>query len=271
MDSETLGDIQKEYETIEAGQVFIPGLPIIVRLDGRSFSTFTRSLAKPYDKRLSDLMIATTTYLVKETSARVGYTQSDEITLVIHNADSRAEPFFGGRKQKIISTIAALANAYFNKYLAAYLPEKKHLIPTLDCRAWCVPTLEYAAANLLWRENDATRNSISMAANTVYSHKELHGKHTGEKQEMLFQKGINWNDYPVFFKRGTYVFRVKKEVKFSTEEIAKLPPKHMARTNPDFLVERYVVEASLFPQLGKVTNKVDALFNGLAPILKTEE
>lgn len=86
---------------------------------------------------------------------------------------------------------------------------------------------------------------------------------------MLFQKGINFNDYPSFFKRGSYVRRVKKFIKFSTEELEKLPAKHEARMNPDLTVERSVVERVELPPITKIVNRVDVFFNGADPAMAT--
>ena len=129
-----------------------------------------------------------------------------------------------------------------------------------------MPTLSEASNVFLWREYDATKNSIQMAAHHYYSHKELLGKHTGDMQEMLFQKGINWNDYPAFFKRGSFFQRKKKMIKFSDVELENLPAKHAARTNPDLKVERSVIEEVNMPPFGKVTNRVGVIFNGEEPI-----
>src|SRR5215471_4222370 len=76
-----LAERMKRYEATEAGRRLMPLLPALARLDGRAFHNFVRGLARPYDKRLSDLMIDTATFLVRETNAVAGYTQSDEITL----------------------------------------------------------------------------------------------------------------------------------------------------------------------------------------------
>lgn len=260
-----LGDRQKLYEGIEANRILIPKLPIMSRLDGRAFHTFCRGLKRPYDKRFSDLMIKVTKALVEETNAIVAHTSSDEISLVLYTDKIKSQLFFDGRIQKITSVTAAMASAYFNKYLPEYIPEKASKLAFFDCRVWNVPSLEEAANCLLWRELDATKNSISMAGQAVYSHKELQYKHAGDIQEMLFQKGINWNDYPAFFKRGSYIRRIPKSIKFSTEEIDKLPAKHLARSNPDLLFERQVIETVEYPPLNKVTNRVEVLFKGAEP------
>ena len=265
---DSLGDRQKAYEMSEAGRMLIPSLPIVCRLDGRSFSKFTKGLKRPYDERMSNLMCATAKFIAEETNAKVVYTQSDEISVVLYTDNPISQVFFDGRVQKLTSVIASMGTAYFNKHLATYLPEKADKLPMFDCRVWNVPTLDEAANCILWRELDATKNSISMAAQAYYSHKELHGKNGSEKQEMLFKKGINWDKYPSFFKRGSYFRRVNKLVKFTTEEIDKLPAKHEARKNPNLMVERSLVEGVEFPPLNKVANKVDVLFFGATPSKK---
>lgn len=105
-----------------------------------------------------------------------------------------------------------------------------------------------------------------MAARAVYSDKELHKKHGGQQQEMLFQKGINWNDYPSFFKRGTYYQRRKVSREFTADELELLPAKHEARTNPDLLVERQeYVQLEMRP-FGQVANRTAVVFCGAEPV-----
>lgn len=265
--SDTLGDRMKAFEMAEAGRMLIPGLPIMCRLDGRSFSQFTKGLKRPYDERMSSLMCATAKFIAEETNAKIVYTQSDEISVVLYTDNLESQTFFDGRIQKLTSVIASMATAYFNKHLSAYLPEKANKLPMFDCRVWNLPSLEEVCKCLLWRELDATKNSISMAAQHYYSHKELHEKNGSEKIEMLHKKGIIWDKYPSFFKRGSYLRRVTRLVKFSSEELEKLPEKHEARINPDLMVERSVVENVEFPPLTKVSNRVDTLFKGIEPIV----
>ncbi len=260
----------KMYEGIEAGRKLIPLLPIVARLDGRSFSRFTGNLQRPFDTRLSQLMMKTTMCLVEEIDALVGYTQSDEISLVMFAEDFSRQVWFDGKIQKMVSNLAATASAYFNKNLAEFLPEKAHALPTFDCRVWNVPNKEEAVNALLWREQDATKNSVSMATRHYYSHKEMDNQGRADMMEMLYKKGINWNDYPAFFKRGTYIQRVKRKGKFTTDEIESLPPKHAARTNPDLEIERSVIATVDMPPLGRVMNRVDVIFNGAIPILANE-
>lgn len=263
---DALGDRMKMYERVEAERMAMPLLPVLARLDGRAFSSFTRGMERPYDVRMHACMLTTTKKLVEETNAVCGYTQSDEITLAWYSPNMKTQIYFDGRIQKMVSTLAAYCSVIFNELLAIELPEYKHKTPTFDCRVWQVPTLVEAANAFQWREFDATKNSISMAAQSVFSHKQLHKKHTGEMQEMLFQKGIYWNDYPDWFKRGSYVQRRKRIGKISPEELETLPPLHHARKNPDMEFERHEVRRLDLPPLSKISNPVDVLFWGMDPL-----
>jgi hypothetical protein len=160
---DSLGDRMKFYEKRYALN-FMPTVPVICRIDGRSFHTFTKGLPRPYDERLSKLMIATTKFLVEETNARCGYTQSDEITLAWYAQDFDTEIFFGAKMAKLISVVCSLATAYFNRRLVEFVPEKMHELAIFDNRAFEVPSTMEAVNHFVWREQDAIRNSIQMAA-----------------------------------------------------------------------------------------------------------
>jgi len=264
--NDTLGDRMKLYEGVEAGRRLMDQLPICARIDGKGFSKFTRDLARPYDERLSRLMVATTAHLVEETGALAGYTQSDEISLLWYSADPERQLWLDRRVQKLTSIVASMATAFFNARLPSFIAEKAAGTALFDARIWAVPTKDEAANAFLWRERDATKNSISMAARSVYSHAQLQDRTGSEMQELLFQKGINWNDYPAFFKRGTFVLRRTVTRAFTTAELELLPPKHEARRNPELLVERTEVQPVELPPFGKVTNRVGVLFAGETPV-----
>lgn len=261
-----LNDRMKMYEKFETGRRFLPKLPVVARLDGRSFHSFTRGLKRPFDERLSNLMVSVTKFLVEESNACIGYTQSDEISLVFYSDDVESQIYFDAKIFKMTSMLASVATAQFNRLLPEFIPEKTGQLPLFDCRVWSVPSKEEAANVLVWREQDATRNSISMAAQAYYSHKQLNGKNTDDMQEMLFQKGVNWNDYPAFFKRGVYVQRCKVVRRFTVDELEKLPPKHNARINPDLEIERTEIRVLDMPPLVRVENRVGIIFEGSDPI-----
>ncbi len=277
--NDDFGDRMKLYEMAEAGRRLMPLLPIMARIDGRSFSKFTARMDRPYDKQMSDLMIDTTKWLVEETNACIGYTQSDEISLTWYADNMNTQLFFDGRIQKMTSQLAALATVKFNNLLPKAffkggilssvqqdrMDELVNKLPTFDARVWNVPNIMEGSNVFLWREQDATKNSISMAARSYFSHNALMNKNGSEMQEMLFQRGVNWNSYPTFFKRGTYIQRRKVTRPFSAEEIEKLPLMHAARKNPDLVIERSQVQVIEMPPFGKVKNRPEVIYFGAEP------
>lgn len=268
MESDSFGDRMKLLEQAEAGRQLIPLLPIMIRLDGKGFHNWTKGLNRPYDIGLSTLMKETTRFLVEETNAKIGYTQSDEISLILYSDTYDSQPFFNGKIQKLNSVICSMTTAFFNHNVQKYVPAKIGKLAIFDCRIWNVPTQTEAVNTILWREQDASKNSISMAARHYFSHKQLQNKTGSEMQEMLFtEKNVNWNDYPAFFKRGTFIQRKKKMVKFSAEEINNLPEKHQARTNPDLVIERTVVEEIDMPKFSTVKNRNEVVFDGQDPVV----
>ncbi len=263
-----IGDRMKLYEGITAAQVLIPNLPVIVRIDGKSFHTWTRGLERPYSEPLQNLFDDVTSYLVSASNAVIGYTQSDEISLILWNYEKPdSQIMFDGNVAKLTSVLASMTTARFNQLAPMHLPRKAESLAFFDCRVWNVPSAEEAINCLIWRELDATRNSIQMAAQSFYSQKQLHKKNTAEMQEMLFQKGINWNDYPARFKRGAYIKRRLVERKFSTNELGVLPPQHEAHTNPNLMIQRHVMETLDLPPLLKVINRYQVVFEGVKPIV----
>ena len=146
------------------------------------------------------------------------------------------------------------------------MPNFANRLPTFDARVWVVPNRTEGANVFLWREWDATKNSLTMAASEYYSHKELHGKNGRDKHDMLHAKGVNWNDYPAFFKRGIYVQRRTVTKPFTAEELEQIPEKHEARTNPGLLVERSEYEAIDMPPFASVTNREAVIFEGATPV-----
>jgi tRNA(His) guanylyltransferase len=264
MAKEGLDDRCKSFELAEAGRRAMRGLPLLARLDGRAFHTFTRGLPRPYDPGLSHAMIETARYLVQEMLALVAYTQSDEITLAWYEPVQSASTYaFDGRFQKLASVLAGMASARFCQLVSEHVPSKASETPHFDCRVWQVPTLTEAAAVFVWREDDATKNSITMAALTCYTDRELEGMSSADKQELLFQKGINWNDYPAFFKRGTYLQRRQVSRQLTDEERARIPEPH--RPPLGAVVQRTQVVELELPPIRQVANAAAVLFEGVEP------
>lgn len=209
MKNKTLGERMKEYEAITDTKL-IDKLPVIIRLDGRAFHSFTKGFQKPFDDTLNDIMGKTMLFLCENISNCIfGYTQSDEITLVVYNPNIESNPWFDNRLEKIVSLSASLGTLAFNKYLMEKenIDERKLWKATFDARAFNVPVFE-VVNNIIWRQQDATKNSINCVAQANFSHKQLQGKNGSEMQDMLMlQKGINWNDTPTKYKRGMSCIR----------------------------------------------------------------
>lgn len=266
---DTLADRMKRFESVEAGRRLEPGSLALARMDGRAFSSYTRDLARPFDPRLSRLMIDLTRLLVAESAACAGYTQSDEITLVMAPAGEGSQIYFDGRLQKMVSQLAAQATAVFHHLLPEHLPEKAAArtptsLPTFDARVWPVPDRAVAADVLRWRQQDGVRNSVSMAARALFSAKALHQKDVHAMREMLREAGAPWEEQPDYFKRGTLIRRRTASRRFSAEELERLPPMHAARRDPELTVERTeLVECA--PDLRRVTNLEAVVFDGAEP------
>lgn len=270
---DALGKRMKIYEKAEK-QRFLPLLPVVARIDGNSFHTWCKNLDKPFDQDFIKIMQKTTRKLVQETNACIGYTQSDEISLVFYSDNPESQIFFDGKIFKMTSVLASMATAYFNK-IVEHAPTNLHCdvdkfyyrpLALFDCRVWQMPTKREVINYLIWRENDAVRNSIQAVGQANFSHKELHHKNQNEIQEMLFQeKNINWNDFSPAEKRGTYFSRQTVSRTFTVDEIDKLPPKHEARTNPNLIVTRHDVVKLELPKLTQVGNPIRVVFFGEAP------
>ena len=199
-----IGTRMKRYESS-----FRPTMPpksiVVVRVDGRAFHTFTRGLEKPFDNRFREAMLQTAQALCKAMpNAKLAYTQSDEISILLWDNDSvETQPWFDNDLSKLVSLSASLATVHFNRVIPADWASK---LPHFDARAFILPNPEEAVNYLLWRQQDATRNSIQMAARSLFSQKEVQGKNVSELMDMMFlQKGVNWDSYPTMNKRGACV------------------------------------------------------------------
>ena len=263
-----LGDRMKVYEAAEAARVLDPKLPIYARIDGRSFSTFTRSMRRPFDPRMTAAMIATTRHLVKETDARIGYTQSDETSLVWLYDKPDSEPLFGGKVHKLTSILASMAAASFQHELRqVFQPEDAAQLtaaaPHFDARVFQLPSKSEAVNALLWRALDARKNAMTAAARAVYPAKALHGADQARMRAMLSAKGIDFEGYPDSFKRGTWLRRVTFDRTLTADELERIPAQH--RPPPDAPVTRSDVREIAMPEFHTVTNRVEVVFDGAEP------
>jgi tRNA(His) 5'-end guanylyltransferase len=264
---DSLGDRMKAYESRETERTLMPGLPVIVRLDGRKFHKFTKGMPRPFYEPMSRAMIETARYLVEEVQPNFAYTQSDEITLGFWNDDPLAEQAHAGWVQKIVSLIAATASVRFFEEVLKTMPERAKKRPVFDARVFNLPNLTEAANCVLWRTWDCEKNSLTMAASAYYSPDELHKKSGSEKHEMLYAKGVNWADYPAFFKNGTFLRREIVERKMTPAELARIPEKHRP-SHSGVLIRRKVVEVEM-PKFGSLANPEDFLFYNAPVRLRT--
>lgn len=278
MSQDDLGDRIKSYEAVETGRAFAKGLPIYARIDGRSFSRFTKGMKRPFDLRMTDAMVMTTKGLVADTHARIGYTQSDEISLVWLYEAPESEILFGGKVHKLTSVLASLAAAHFMNALwtcfehhdvireALDFRSLAERVPHFDCRVFQLPSKTEAANAVLWRALDARKNAVSMATRAIYSAKDMHGKDQTDMREMLAGKGIDFESYPAKFKWGTFVQRRIFERSLTLEELARIPEKH--RPKPHEIVTRSEVKEIPMPDFVMVANREAVIFEGSKPVTR---
>lgn len=235
MKKDNLGKRMKSYEGVSRN-FLTRRLPVILRLDGKAFHTFTRGMERPFDEILIRAMQETAKFLCENIQGcKLAYTQSDEISLLLtdyENIDTSA--WFDNNIQKMVSISASMATLKFNEIFRKevnalgykadesgdydYYSKLKPKIDKamFDSRAFTLPK-EEVVNYFIWRQNDAIRNSIQMVGQANFSHKELHKKSCDDIQEMLFSlKGINWNDIPVNQKRGTCI--IKEQYSLDNEE-----------------------------------------------------
>jgi len=183
--------------------------PVIIRVDGRAFHTFTRGFTHPFDVRIMGGIKSAMQALVKEAQGcKVAYRQSDEISLFLTDWDTlQTESWFDYNLAKLTSISASIATRVFNSYLQEYTDVPLGKQAEFDARAFNIP-LEEVANYFLWRAKDWYRNSVTMYAQSVFSHTELHGKSCGDMHEMLHSVGKNWTtDLTLAERNGTFMYR----------------------------------------------------------------
>lgn len=244
---DSLGDRMKENYEKRFNFKLLRRTPVIIRLDGRAFHSFTKGFNKPFDKVLSNAMDRTMKQLCENIQGCVfGYTQSDEITLVLNDYRTlETSAWFNNEVQKISSVAASMATMYFNRnfsdevqsfYSWVYFndyeinekfpKENKYMVPDskkavdligvyqkkvftalFDARCFNIPESEVTNCTI-WRQQDCSRNSIEMVGRTYFSDKELFKRNCSNIQDMLMEKyNVNWNDFPVRYKRGCACYK----------------------------------------------------------------
>lgn len=196
----SLGDRIKGYEYVTR-HYLTKRTPLLIRVDGRAFHTFTKGLERPFDSSLMDAMVLAACDTANGMQGfKAGYVQSDEATFLLTDYDSvETQGWFDYNLSKIISISAATMSVSFNKRF------ETNKQPVFDSRAFSVPYNDVVNA-FLWRAQDWERNSLQMYARSVFSHKELHGKNRADIHEMLYQKGLNWTtDLTPQQRNGTFL------------------------------------------------------------------
>lgn len=201
---DSLGDRMKGYEAVFRPK--LPNrLPVIIRVDGRAFHTFTRGFKRPFDEDLRSAMVTTALRLCGAISgAKFAYTQSDEISILVTNNDTLdTQAWFDNDLVKMCSIAASTATVEFN---CAIAPEHRASRPMFDARAFVLPP-EEVVNYFIWRQKDWHRNSLQMLSRSHYSHRELEGVDRAGMHEMLMEKSVNWADLPGYWKDGTCITR----------------------------------------------------------------
>jgi len=254
-----LGQRMKEYEGVN--RTFLPRRSYtLIRVDGKAFHTYTKGLVRPFDDGLVEDMNTTAIALCKNImGAEFAYVQSDEISVLITDfKETGTQAWYGNNLQKMCSVSASIATDAFNRarlvractskdgdimeVLGKFDLENVIKTALFDSRVFQVPQLVEVENYFIWRQKDAVRNSISSVAQSLYSHRELNGKSSNMQQELIFQRGINWNDYDAGLKRGRLIVKEEYEVTPIVEgymnPAATLRTKWVAKGSLDFLKER---------------------------------
>lgn len=199
---DSIGDRMKGYENVTRSYL-TRRTPLIIRLDGKAFHTLTKGLNKPWDRLFTRTMTTTMRELCEEIdNVKMAYWQSDEISLLLTDYDRlETQAWFNRNLQKMVSVSASVATYSFNQWStvgkAGYF----------DSRAFTIPK-EEVCNYFLWRQQDATRNSVQGLGQANFSHKSLHGLNNSQVQDkLMLEKGINWNDTETIFKRGACCIR----------------------------------------------------------------
>lgn len=195
----------------------------IIRIDGKAFHTYTRGMDRPFDDGLMEDMDLTAAYLCKNVmGAKFAFTQSDEISLLLTDfEDIGTQSWFDSNLQKMCSVSASQATRAFNEARLKRCGLDAVKWAEFDSRVFQIPQKSEVENYFIWRQQDTTRNSIASVAQSLYSASQLKGKNTDQQQEMIFQKGINWNDYAPRYKRGRMIIKETYEKEPSANERSK--------------------------------------------------
>ena len=265
--NDALGDRMKAYEN-ESRIYLERKTPVIIRVDGKAFHTFTRGFEKPFDDILEKAMKDTMIHLCENIQGAVlGYTQSDEITIVlIDYQEENSDAWFGYNLQKMASVAASEATFAFNRAFEKHFNYWKSNmgLPHTDCwderitarylryinciykgarfdaRAFSLPKFEVVNC-LIWRQLDAIRNSIQAIGQSQFSHKELQNLNCDEiKEKLVSERGLHWEEYSDYHRHGVCCIKIEKE--FVNDEGQKYTRKKWELKDIDFLKEKSFIK-----------------------------
>ena len=275
---DALGDRMKGFYEDRYRIYLTRRMPVIIRVDGNAFHTFTRGLEKPFDGDFMTIMQETCASLCKSIQGCVGgYVQSDEISLLLVDYNTiTTDAWFDYNLQKVTSLAATRATMTFNGLVRDLVDEQKSLAALcaqqsgafyldeeirhinkyklwepkidramFDARAFNIPK-EEVCNYFIWRQKDATRNSIQSAGQAYFSHKELDRKSQSDIQEMFFQKGINWNDYSTPEKRGSFVRRFAETIEREDGSVIVNNPWYIDTDMPILTEDRNYIDELVF-------------------------
>ena len=206
---DNLGDRMKEYEGASSIKL-TKRIPVVIRLDGKAFHTLTRGMDKPYDTELMSVMQSTMKFLCKNIQGcKIGYTQSDEITLLLTDYDTlETDAWFGYKVQKMCSVAASIATLEFNRQFRKTKYTQKYDMAMFDARVFNLPKEEVCNC-FVWRQKDATRNAIQLLGQSKFSQNQLNKKSCKDIQNMLIAEyGINFSNERTDFRRGSCCYKV---------------------------------------------------------------
>lgn len=250
----TLGERMKEFYEKRTRQYLTRRTPVIIRLDGKAFHTYTKGLKRPFDEGLMEDMAETTRFLCQEIQGvKCGYTQSDEITLLLTDFNTfETDAWFDYQIQKIVSVAASIATAKFNQlrlkrmalgretkvmkncdeidYIAKDMVSSTSISTTklayFDARVFQISEYEEVVNCFIWRQRDAIKNSIQMLAQSLFSQRDLHKKNGEEQKALCAKVGHPWEDLPINKQRGSFVVKSipAPRTPFEMDEVGHFPP-----------------------------------------------
>ena len=266
----TLSNRMKIYEAVTTEINLVPNMPIYIRIDMRAGHSFCRGLDKPFDDDYSNVMKAATSYVVEKTNAMIGYCQSDEASFIWSESDKIP---FETRLFKLQSVFASMfTSAFFNACLGTKLEARvKKVLPSFDCRACNLPSLDECVNMLLFRERDCLKNAITLVALEHFSNKQIHKKNGDEKIKMLKDIGIDFNeDIDEDFRYGSWFRRIVFQKELDSETLSKIPEnqKKLDEDGKMFVTRSEVRQIKFGMPLSNMANRLAVVMGDEQPRFK---